>query len=124
VQARVQQWLEQKVGIRSFQCVVKLDGRPLEGATVKFVPEPFMGGAVEEASGVTDAGGSAVLAIDDAKLPENLKGFRGMKPGFYMVQITHPDKSIPDRYNIATILGQEISSDLGSVNVVFDLKSR
>ena len=125
IQNRVQQWIDSKVGILSFHCVVKMDGKPLEGATVKYVPEPFMGGVVEEATGVTDAAGAAVIAIAQDKLPANLKGINGIRSGFYKVEITHPTTTIPAKYNTETILGQEVASDgAASINVVHDLKSR
>ncbi len=65
-----------------------------------------------------------MLAIADDKLPSDLKGFPGIRPGYYMVEITHPSKTIPTRYNTETTLGQEVASDTGSVNLVYELKSR
>ena len=125
IQSRVQQWIDSKVGIMSFHCTVHLDGKPLEGAMVKYVPESFMGGAVEEATGTTDTTGSAVMAIDQAKLPGHLKGIHGMRSGFYKVEITHPSPTIPPKYNTETTLGMEVASDgVGSINVLHDLKSR
>ena len=92
---------------------------------MKYVPEPFLGGAVEEATGVTDASGTAVLAIADEKLPSHLKGISGVRSGFYKVEITHPDKNIPAKYNTETTLGHEIASDgVVAFTVVHDLKSR
>src|SRR5262245_27171047 len=41
IQGRVQTWLDSKVGIMSFHCTVKMDGKPLEGAKVVFEPEAF-----------------------------------------------------------------------------------
>ena len=109
----------------SFNCSVNYDGKPLEGATVKFIPEPFMGGVVDEASGKTSPEGFAVIAIDQAKLPESQKGINGVRSGFYKVEITHPDKQIPARYNTATELGQEVANDsTAAVSITFDVKSR
>ena len=125
IENRVQQWIDSKVGIMTFHCTVKLDGQPLEGATVKYVPDSFMGGAVEEASGVTDATGSAVTAIDQEKLPGHLKGINGMRTGIYKIEITHPSKNIPAKYNPETTFGQEVATDsVGSLNVVHELSSR
>ncbi len=125
IESRVQQWIDSKVSILSFHCSVRLDGKPLEGATVRYIPESFMGGAVEEATGTTDASGAAVLAIDQEKLPAHLKGINGMRSGFYKIEITHPSTAIPAKYNTATTLGQEVASDgVGSINVVHELTSR
>jgi hypothetical protein len=123
IQGRIQAWLDSKVGIMSFHCTVKLDGKPLSGAKVVFEPEAFHKGAVNEATGTTGEDGSAVMAVDQAKLPEHLKGINGMQTGFYKVRITHPSTSVPAKYNTETTLGQEVSSDaVGSINVTFDLK--
>jgi hypothetical protein len=123
IQGRVQAWLDSKVGIMSFNCRVVQDGKPVDGAKVVFEPEPFMGSAINEATGTTGPDGTAVMAVDQAKLPPHLKGISGMETGFYKVRITHPSKKIDAKYNTATTLGQEVSSDaVGSVNVVFDVK--
>jgi hypothetical protein len=125
IQSRIQNWLDSKVGIMSFHCTVNMDGKPLEGAKVVFEPEAFHGGAINEATGTTGADGTAVMAVDKAKLPDHLKDISGMQTGFYKVRITHPTVSIPAKYNTETTLGQEVSSDaVGSINVVFDLKGR
>lgn len=125
IQGRIQAWLDSKVGIMSFHCTVNMDGKPLEGAKVVFEPESFLGGAVNEATGTTGADGTAILAVDKAKLPDHLKDISGMQTGFYKVKITHPTISIPAKYNTETTLGQEVSSDaVGSINVTYDLKSR
>ena len=125
IQSRVQTWIDHKTGFLTFSCFVKMDGQPLEGATVKYVPEPFMGGVVDQAQGVTDANGGAVMAIAQDKLPANLKGAHGMRTGFYKVEITHPATSIPAKYNTETILGHEVASDsVGSITVTHELTSR
>lgn len=123
IKSRVQTWLDSKVGIMSFHCTVLMDGKPLEGVKVVFEPEAFHGGAISEATGTTGADGTAVMAVDKAKLPDHLKDISGMQTGFYKVRITHPSTSIPAKYNTETTLGQEVSSDaVGSINVTFDLK--
>jgi hypothetical protein len=125
IQARVQAWIDSKVGIMSFHCVVTLDGQPLEGAQVQFIPEKFMGQTIDEASGRTTADGVAVIAIDQAKLEDHLKGINGVRCGFYKVLITHPSMEIPAKYNTATTLGREVASDSAAVgNVVFKLESK
>ena len=125
IQGRVQAWLDSKVGIMSFHCTVTLDGQPLAGAKVVFEPEAFHAGAINQATGTTSADGTAVLAVDKAKLPDHLKDISGMQTGFYKVRITHPSIRIPAKYNTETTLGQEVSNDAaGSVNIHYDLKSR
>jgi hypothetical protein len=84
---------------------VHLDGKPLQGATVTYVPEKFMGSSIKPASGVSDERGTVPLIVEGEKLP-------GVQPGLYRVQISKKDASgqetIPARYNQDTILGAEV----------------
>jgi hypothetical protein len=105
---RIAQWQADDIGMTTVVCTVLFDGRPLEGATVTFVPEAFQGEAVKPASGVTQASGRTGLVIDDELLPRDQKGLRGVQPGFYRVEITHPSIPIPARYNTETTLGYEV----------------
>ena len=125
VESRVQKWIDDKAGFLMFHCLVTMDGKPLSGATVKYVPESFMGGTIEPAQGVTDANGTAIIAIAPDDLPSHIKGVSVIRPGFYKIEITHPSTSIPAKYNTETILGQEISKDaLIELKTVHELTSR
>src|SRR5262245_55252896 len=57
LQQRVELYARQ--GLISLSCTVTLDGRPLEGATVTFEPEPFMGPGLKSATAVADKAGLA-----------------------------------------------------------------
>lgn len=101
----VRSWLEEvrksRVAITSFTAMVTHKGRPLAGATVRLVPEPFMGDGTKPAEGVTDAAGSAVPTIRESKYP-------GVNCGLYRVEIegTGVDgKPLPARYNADSTLG-------------------
>jgi hypothetical protein len=111
--------LESKVGRLTFSCEVTLNGKPLSGATVNFVPEKFLGSAVSPASGVTDSTGIALLNAEGGTAP-------GMQPGYYRVTISKKDsqgkETIPPRYNTQTTLGQEVAPSARSAPVVFALK--
>ena len=114
IAARIQSWLDSGTGLMSMHCTVNVRGQGLEGATVKFIPESFLGDAVKTASGVTADGGMAVIGIAEEDLPEEMQGDRlsgMMMPGIYRVEVTHPDTTIAARYNSETTLGQEISQD-------------
>jgi hypothetical protein len=112
IAARLQQTFDQKLGLcPPFGCRVLLDGRPLVGATVRFVPEAFLGGTTKLASGVTDQQGIARVQVAQEELPSKLKGIRGIQPGIFKVEITHPQFDIPAIYNTQTIFGQEISNE-------------
>ena len=122
---RIRSWQDSKVGLMSMGCTVRLNGSPLEGATVKFIPESYLGEAVKPASGTTDEFGRATIAVADADLPDNEQGLVGARVGVYKVQVTHPDRSIPTKYNTETTLGQEVAQDNPDVmgmSVVFDLQ--
>jgi hypothetical protein len=103
---RIQSFQESQVALKSTHCQILLDGRPLRGATVTYVPEKFLGTSIKPASGVTDDGGGAGVTAEGEKLP-------GVQPGFYRVQVSKKNASgqetIPARYNQDTTLGTEVN---------------
>src|SRR5207302_470790 len=58
IAARIQMYADSQVALKATGCHVRLDGKPLEGATVTYVPEKFMGPSVRPASGVSNANGA------------------------------------------------------------------
>lgn len=103
-------WLDatrdSRVAITSLVVVVTHRGRPLKAATVRLVPEPFMGAEVQVAAGVTDSDGSAAMSITDAK-------YAGVNCGLYRVEITgtgNDGKPLPERVNAATTLGMAVGA--------------
>jgi hypothetical protein len=122
---RINAWKEGKVGITSLMVRVNLDGKPLEGATIEFIPEPFLGPAVKPAKGTTGQGGAASCIIDDPELAK--ERITGAQCGFYKVTITGGGgKTIPSKYNTDTTLGAEIAQDAdwAQSGLEFNLKSR
>lgn len=116
ISARIQQWQATQLGRIQIVCMVLRNGRPLEGAEVKFVPEPFLGENIESAIGITDQDGTAMPSIVDAQPP-------GIAPGLYRVEITKQGLNIPARYNSDTTLGQEIAQDAtGMLGMRFNLQ--
>jgi hypothetical protein len=97
----------QGAGMTALSCTVNLDGAPLSGATVRFIPESFLGPEIKEAKGVTDSAGAAALGIPPDELPKELSRHSLMRTGIYRVEITHPTKTIPAKYNTETELGFE-----------------
>ncbi len=75
------------VGLMSVGCTLQRAGSPVIGATVRFVPEEFLGESVQAAAGVTDGSGVARMAVPDDKLPENQRGLKMMQVGVYRVEI-------------------------------------
>lgn len=102
ITARIEKWQESKLGRMAFKCVVLRNGIPLAGADVKFVPETFLGDAVQAASGKTAQDGVAVISVPTANPP-------GVAPGLYRVEITKTGENIPAKYNTNTTLGQEVA---------------
>ncbi len=121
ITARIQRWQESRVGKMSLMVTVTRGGRPLVGATVKFVPEKFLGEAVKVAEGITDEEGYADLSVP---LDPNESNIRGVHCGLYRVEITKEGVDIPAMYNTQTILGQEVSNDAANIQegIQFDLR--
>ena len=112
VTALVEAWQESKLGRTSLMCRVVKGGQPLEGATVTFVPEKFLGANIQPASGVTNASGTAMLSIELSEPTDP----PGVAPGLYRVEITKEGANIPAKYNSQTIYGQEVS--LSAANIM------
>ncbi len=125
IAARIREWQESKMGITAAKVRVLLDGQPLEGATVTFEPEPFLGPHVATASGQTANNGAALMTIPAD--PQNPQSERksGVHCGLYKVRISKQirgHETLPARYNSKTELGIEIAPRGESRN--FKLSSR
>lgn len=105
-------------------CKVTYRRRPLEGATVVFEPESFLGPSFYPCTGETDERGEAFITRD---APDSVPG---IYLGFYRVRITKEKKNgkelLPAKYNEETTLGFEANNDVPDDamygNVQFDLK--
>lgn len=111
-------------GLVPLSCGVSLDGAPLSGATVKFIPEPFLGEDIPTAQGITDGAGAATLGIPPDDLPKELQRHHFMRVGIYRVEITHPTKKIPAKYNTESELGYEFHKLDHVTNPVYNLTSK
>lgn len=99
-----------KDGLLSVACEVTRNGQPLAGANVKFVPLPELDGAIPPASGVTDNHGSAFLNLAETDRPPNTPTrIPVVRPGLYLVEVTHDRLKVPDEYNSKTKIGKEVS---------------
>jgi hypothetical protein len=109
INARIAAWKKSQVALTRVAATVRMGGRPLPDATVKLVPESFLGDAVKPAQGITDASGSAHLQISPD--PDE----SGVHLGYYRVEVTKAGadgkEQVPARYNAATELGAEITRD-------------
>jgi hypothetical protein len=114
INARINKWAESKIGLTQFSVGFTLDGAPLEGAEVKLVPEDWLGTEVKPGTGKTDASGRATVTIAPQDLKPNEQQptpLQGMRLGIYKIEVTHPSRPIPAKYNTATELGIEIAPD-------------
>ena len=110
--AELGQWLtdvkESRIAITTCAGRVTHLKKPLGNATVKLVPEPFMGPGYQAAVGVTDADGAFAASIPEAKYP-------GVNCGLFRVEITgqgNDGKPLPARYNAQTTLGIAVGGRL------------
>jgi hypothetical protein len=123
ISQRLDAWANQKLALLGATVVVSLDGQPLDGATVTFVPESYLGPNVKPATGTTMENGLARLSHADEDLPKSSNGrpIPGVTSGTFKVQITSPSRSIPPRYNSATELGEEIAYDINEAGDVIQI---
>jgi hypothetical protein len=126
IAARIQKWIDDKVGIIPVLCSAARNGAPLADAEVRFVPDPFLADCLAQTGvGQTDASGIANISLPREPGSDQP---RGIPPGFYRVEITKAGEKIPTPYNAATTLGQEISLDgarkhaIEGKRMLFDLK--
>ena len=122
IEARFNDLQDFKTAFYSTTCQVTLNNKPLEGATVRLIPEEFMGPNVKPAQGKTDARGFCTFAVEEAE-------FEGANYGIYRIEVSKKDGSgnetLPAKYNRQTELGDAIP---GGANVeggiVLNLTSR
>jgi hypothetical protein len=122
IDRRINSWRESKVALTSVMATVRLDGRPLSGAQVSFVPESIMGDQTETATGTTNDRGMVRIRISET--PEG----RGVRPGLYNIRVSKVKdghEQLPKRYADGTELGIEVVSDIFETrNPILNLTSR
>jgi hypothetical protein len=96
---------DSKTAFYSANCQVNLDGRPLAGATVRLIPEEFMGAEIKPATGETDANGTCALAVEGTDI-------QGVNYGIYRIEVSKKDangsETLPVKYNRETQLGDAV----------------
>ena len=96
------------------RCRVTRNGAPLADAEVRFVPPKVLEGVLPSATGFSASDGVAAPRLAPEDVPENFPNKRVpvMRPGIYLVEVTHPQLQIPPQYNTQTTLGKEVFSVL------------
>lgn len=116
---RVRYYRKAGVAVVNGSTQVFYRGKPLDGATITFEPEAFLGSEFQPCSGTTDEYGQTYLSREAAEFP-------GLYLGFYRVHISKVVKGkemVPAKYNTESTLGFEAADDIPDVkNVIrFDL---
>lgn len=129
VAARVTAWQATRVGIMPIMCYVMIDGKPLDGATVTFEPEKFLGSDIKQATGTSGYMGDFYPSITPPDSPDRDAPV-GVQFGLYKVKVSklvNGNESIPSRFNTETVLGQEVSNEdpgIARHKVIFNVKSK
>lgn len=123
LQTAIENQVNSSVRMVTLRVKVTLDGKPLTGGTVSAVPEPFLGANTIQASGDVLSDGIAFLVLPRDQMPEDLKNATGVQLGFYRLEVKHPSKSIPEKYNTKTIYGIEVTPQTEADLVKLNLKS-
>ena len=114
IKIRLKAHRDSGLALAEINCVVTLDGNPLPNAAIQFVPEEYLGNGISIARGTTNSRGTARLATESQELP-------GINCGFYRVEISkineRGNETLPMRYNVSTILGQEVSQRIPAEGV-------
>lgn len=101
---RFQFYRKLNVGATSKELEFVYNGRPIPDAKVKLIPEFFLEGLLESATGETN-----VLGIADIQA-EGVEQI-GLRPGYYRITVESPRVKLPAKYATAdaTPLGVEIA---------------
>jgi len=123
IAARIRSWSDGKVALVAVNCTVIKNGRPLVGATVRLVPEKFLGPNILTATGISDSAGRVELAL--AGVP--VKGVAHC--GFFRVEISKKQgdqELISEKYNRNTVLGEELTEggERRKMGIVFDVSGK
>lgn len=122
--ARLTKFVADATAITTVSFQVMLDGKPLEGAAVRLVPEKYLGEAFKPATGTTDAQGFVSPEIAAADLNKDEQGLRGVHVATYRIEVTHPTIAMPAKFNTATEYGLEVAPDTTGRGVrVVELKN-
>lgn len=111
---RIKYYKSAPVRVVSGSIKVMKRGKPLEGATVTFEPETFLGEDFQPCSGVTDEYGGGFIDREGSEYP-------GIFLGMYRVRVSKVVKgkeSISKEFNTESTLGYESAAD---IPMVFDV---
>jgi hypothetical protein len=111
IAARISAWHDSQIPLAPLRITVNRGQNPIVGATVKLIPEDFLGDDFRAADGITDEFGIAIISIpeDNRPTPDSPTG---VQFGLYRIEITQQEngkEAIPSKYNSESTLGIEVS---------------
>ena len=115
---RLQEHVDDRVGLQDIGGIVTLNNRPLLDAVVTFTHDPAFEGVLTEARGTTDAVGFVQLSHADSELP-------GVKPGLYRIEVSKIEQGrelVPARFNKQSQLGIEVGLNVTQGGWKLDLR--
>jgi len=116
---RLRLFKQANVGLRGVRCSVTRGNELVQGVTVTYVPEAFMGGVVKAGTAVSDKMGIAAPRVEGEDVD-------GVSLGFYKIELSLKDSSgketLPAKYNTSTVFGQEVHHRRGLLPVIVNLE--
>jgi hypothetical protein len=116
----IAQYFVGKIGLQSLTVFVTASGKPVSGVTVEFTPEPLFADYIKAGRATTGSDGSGPVLPTGGGLP-------GMAPGMYRVSISKQEggrELVPEKYNLKSELGYEVSNANGGAPARFDIAPR
>ena len=120
--SRFDKWTSGDTGMMNLRVQLNYRNQPLTDALITMTPYEFLGENMLASEGETDAYGYAFMAVPKDKLPKSQQTNFGMQVGLYKVEITHPARKIPAKYNDETELSVDLSPNEANTGVRFNLK--
>jgi hypothetical protein len=125
IASRIDSWQKAGPTAHAVDVTVTLDGSPLTGATVRMVPDFALGDSSQTKVGQTDATGATHLevALEDLSQALHNPDYRGVFGSNYKIEVTHPQRKIPAKYNVTTQLDADVPRDAPRNEIRLDLNS-
>jgi len=115
--AELTKWKDLNLGRVKWDANITHNKKPVTKATVKLVPEKFLGANMIAAEGVTDDFGGVTLSVPRKSVDDP----RGVQLGFYRLEVTKDGESIPAKYNTESTLCVHVGGGQGPTSASFVL---
>jgi len=108
IESQCQKWTASGIGRVPGSIRILRNGQPLLGASVKLVPEKFLGNDFKPTAGVTETGGVVAVSVATTYPGEP----KGVSVGFYRIEVTKEGENIPAKYNTETALSLAVTGEV------------